>query len=257
MEKTAERVLDIPTLATFEKSYHWWNMTHAAAVTLFVAGSQIPAIALPSSAALAIWVAVALPLLFVLGYRLHPDGAGPSLPNALTASRALSAVVLLSLVGLLQAGFVSQSVLQGTAAWWMAAGLGVITLTDFFDGRIARRMRAGRFGETWDMECDAAFALGLSLLLRTIHSVPLFVLAIGLMRYLYVLLWRYDCDPADVPRAYKLYAKTVTALLVTGLIVSLVPVIPSTARVVLLSVLLTLQVISFLWDLILQRRARS
>lgn len=257
MEKTVERVLDIPTIASFEKSYHRWNLTHAAAVSLFVAGTQIPVTSLASSTALAIWVAVALPLLFVLGYRLHPDGAGPGLPNALTASRALGAAVLLGLVGFLKADLVPEQVLRGSVAWWLAGGLGIITLTDFFDGRIARRLHAGRFGETWDMECDAAFVLGLSLLLRTIYPVPISVLFIGLMRYLYVLLWRYDSDPADVPRAYKLYAKTVTAILVTGLILGLIPVISSAIRVVLLSILLTLQGISFLWDLILQRRVGS
>ena len=255
MQESVQQVLRVPTLASFDRSYHRWNMTHAAAVTIFIVGSQFEAIAVASTAALTIWVAIALPLLFALGYRRHPDGAGPGLPNALTATRAFSAVLLVGLSGALRAGLAPGAVIQGAAPWWLAGALAVITLTDFFDGRIARRMQAGRFGQTWDMECDAAYALGLSLLLRTMYQVPLFVLAIGLMRYLYVLVWHYDGDPERVPRIYKLYAKTVTALLVSGLIVSLIPTIPQTERVVLLAVLLALQSVSFVWDLILQRRS--
>lgn len=256
MQDSVQQIFRLPSLAKFDRSYHRWNMTHATAVTVFVVGSQIEAISLASTAALTIWVALALPLLFALGYNRHPDGAGPGLPNALTAVRALSAVLLVGLSGALRAGLAPGAVVQGAAPWWLAGALAVITLTDFFDGRIARRMHAGRFGQTWDMECDAVYAMALSILLRTMYQVPMFVLAIGLMRYIYVLVWHYDGDPADVPRLYKLYAKTVTALLVSGLIVSLIPVIPHQVRVILLAVLLAMQTVSFLWDLVLQRRAR-
>ncbi len=242
-------------LNRFLTNYHRWSLVHATIITALVVATEVTPFAAQLLGALSIWIFVAIAGLFQLGYRLHPDGAGSVVPNALTASRAGAAVALLVFVvlRLLSAG--REPIVEAAAAWWIAGSLGVVVLTDFFDGRLARRAGSGRFGATWDMECDSVFAIALALYLRVAFHVTPLVLAIGLMRYLYVLLFRYDSDPAIVPRGYKLFAKVVTALIVTGMIVATAPVLSSAARLGIVVFLLFLQLLSFGWDLLLQRRS--
>lgn len=239
--------------ATFADAYHRWNLTHASAVVVLVLVAQFALLRPVALALLALWIAGALGALFLLGRRVHPDGAGPAMANLLTATRVVVAVALVGIVVVTAYVPEAAAALRSSLGWYLVGMLLVVELTDLLDGHVARRLNAGAFGATWDMESDAAYALALSLAVRHVHEAPVFVLLIGLLRYLYVLLWHYDREPTAVPRAYKLFAKTTTAILVTTLILALLPPVGDTLRAVSLLVVLGLQLVSFGWDLVLQR----
>ncbi|MFW6213478.1 MAG: CDP-alcohol phosphatidyltransferase family protein [Spirochaetota bacterium] len=244
-----------PSLYAFERIYHRWNMTHAAIVTVLILAAELALVASTATLVLAVWSAIALCALFTIGKRFHPDGAGPAVPNTLTSFRVFAAVAVFVILGVAFARPRTAALFAEQLGWWMVGGLLLIETSDLLDGYLARRMRSGRFGCTWDMESDAIFAMALSLSLRHLHGVGIFVLAIGLMRYLYVLLARFDGDPKVYPKAYKLLAKTTTAILVSALIVMHAPIFSSAARSVILLSVLALQLTSFSWDFVLQRRA--
>lgn len=228
--------------------------------------------------AAAIWAAIAMPRLYAIGRRTLPHEIGSRLPNLLTAVRAAAAIGLFILVGL--GGLALIGRLGGTGnglaltgrrgavgaatgvayspelvAWALVATLALVELTDFFDGQVARRRGPSVFGATWDMECDALFTLALSVTAHRLYRVGAFVLAIGLMRYLYVLIWRYDGDPPRYPAAFKLYAKTTAAAIVVTLIATMAPVVGQRLRTASLLVVLVMQVVSFGWEILLHRRA--
>lgn len=253
---------------TFDRAYHWWNLTHAAiltAGTLVLVMTQVAddagrasGVASTILPAMAGWSAVALGLLYIASRRLSfvqsnsegSDAGGPAhwIPDALTAVRGTAAVALLwalPAVGQWSAGTV----------WAVGSTLALVELTDFFDGRAARRFGPSAFGAVWDMENDALFTLSLSLLVYLRYGVAPLVLLLGLMRYLYVLVWRFDSDPITVSPAYKRFAKTTAAAIVVTLIVTVAPLVPSQVRRMALAVVLVMQLVSFGWDLILQYRA--
>jgi phosphatidylglycerophosphate synthase len=144
--------------------------------------------------------------------------------------------------------------LRSSGGWILVGTLLLVEVTDFVDGRMARKHQSGSFGSTWDMESDAIYALALSLTVRHIFAVEYHVLLIGLMRYLYVLLWHYEGSRTAVPRVHELYAKTATAVLVTTLIVVMAPPITGSLRAVSVGIVLFMQLISFGWDIALQLR---
>ncbi|MFO8065776.1 MAG: CDP-alcohol phosphatidyltransferase family protein [Spirochaetia bacterium] len=95
--------------------------------------------------------------------------------------------------------------------------LGVALLSDFLDGRVARRRETSRFGEEWDMQNDAAFAMLLSVAAVVFVGVESWVVVIGLARYLFVLGVPGSHDAVHTPRPYALFGKTVCALTVITL----------------------------------------
>ncbi len=233
----------------FDRAYHRWNVTHAivlsaTALMALLVGPLIWSVA-------GLWTTTAILILYLLGRRLLAEGTGAVLPNMLTAVRAMTATVLF--FGVAISSYFDLSI-DDPATWAIAAALLAIELTDFFDGRIARRRGTCRFGSTWDMECDAVFTLALAATVKHIYTVGAYVLLIGAMRYLYVLLWRYDGDPPVCPRVYKLYAKTTAATIVVVMIASLAPIWAPRARTTMLLAVLGMQVLSFGWDIVLQRR---
>lgn len=243
----------------FATFYHRWNLLHALALT---AGTVVLALARPTSPvvlrsaalALALWSAGAVFLLYRAGRRFLSDGSmGNGLSNLLTAARGTAAVGLFVLVALVP-------VIPTPGVWLLVAVLGLVEVTDFLDGYTARRAAArgqhSDFGPTWDMEHDALFTLAISVALLVYYNLPVFVLAIGLMRYAYVVVCRVDGDPVVLPRAYKVFAKTVAAAIVITGITTLAPIIPDWLRLGSLAVVLGLQSLSFGWDWILQRRSR-
>lgn len=178
-------------------------------------------------------------------------GAAPRghwIPDALTAGRGVAAVAVLVMLPQVAQWSV------GTV-WAVGSALAVVELTDFFDGRLARRFGPSAFGALWDMENDALFTLSISLLVYLRYGVAPFVLLLELMRYLYVLIWRFDSDPVTVSPAYKLFAKTTAAAIVVTLIVAVAPILPEWLRTAALAVVLGMQLVSFGWDLVLQYRA--
>lgn len=239
---------------SFRRIYRIWSLTNAGVVVGLVVLSEIAPLSPFALAALTVWSGVAVALLFLFGKQRHPDGSGPAIPNLLTTTRLIAAVLVLALTAADTVYPIVGRMIRSSVGWILVAALLVVELTDFFDGRLARRMDSGGFGAVWDMENDVVYALALSLLLRHVHEVAIFVLLIGTMRFLYVLLWHYESEPATVPRVYKLYAKTTAALIATTLIVAVVPIVGPRLRTGALAGILVMQMISFGWDLVLQRR---
>jgi phosphatidylglycerophosphate synthase len=94
--------------------------------------------------------------------------------NAVTAVR-LGICLFLALVG------------QYLAPWLVALVGGIILAADGLDGCLARRdNQASVFGARFDMEADAFFMLVMSMLAIMLNRLGIWVIAAGLLRYVYV-----------------------------------------------------------------------
>lgn len=257
MSVTSRAAQDGLSATGFDRFYHWWNQGHAAVITLLVVAAEFPVVSRIALIALSAWVPLAMLVLFLAAWRIHPDGPGSLIPNILTTVRVAAGVALLLLIALNPFYPGVGAFLRDMTGFVLVAALLLVEVTDFFDGYAARRRKTGRFGSTWDMESDAVFAMTLALTLRHFHGVAPHVLAIGLMKYLYVLFSRYDGDPPEPPSSYKKYAKTVAATLVIALIVGLAPVLGPVVRNVGFAVILALQLSSFGWDFLLRLKSRN
>lgn len=242
---------------SFQRRYHRWNRSNAAAVILFsgviLAFPRVwnGGLAAGAYVLFGLWGAAALLRLYRFGRSMLPTTGDTWPADLLTATRGVAATILLVVLG--TAG---EALYSAPSRWVLLVFLAVSETTDFFDGRVARRRGPSRFGSTWDMENDAFFTVALShaaLLVSGARSV--FVL-IGLMRYLYVLFLPYHSAPPWVPAAYRRYAKVVAAATVVTQIVVLAPLIPTAVRTTALATILILLLISFTWDLLLHRRSK-
>ncbi len=173
------------------------------------------------------------------GARLGPRPFG--LPNQVTLLRA----GLVCLVGgaLLASG-------QAPAMSWSLAGLIAVALSlDALDGWLARRLRlASAFGARFDMEIDALLLMILALLVWQAGQVGAWVLAIGLIRYAFVLaglLLPWLRAPLPPSRRRKVVCAQQG---VTLLVCLLPPVAPWLAGAVAASALICL-VLSFVVDI--------
>jgi phosphatidylglycerophosphate synthase len=78
-----------------------------------------------------------------------------------------------------------------TMSWSLAGLIAAALALDAVDGWLARRLRlVTRFGARFDVEVDALLLLILALLVWQAHQVAAWVLAIGLLRYGFVLAGR-------------------------------------------------------------------
>lgn len=253
---------------SFPRRYHRWNVTHALVLTagtvaaLILARPGAPTDGTSVAAGsvlfvLAAWSTVALSRLAWIARRELGDGIGPILPNLLTLTRGVAAVVLIGTIPITATTVVDRP----GSIWTIGVSLALIEVTDFLDGRAARRLarrsRPSVFGPTWDMENDALFTLALSLFHTLVMETGTFVVAIGLMRYVYVLGTGADGDPPVYPAAYKRYAKVTAATVVITLIASLIPWLPPWIRSGAPAIVLVMLTVSFGWDLVLQVRARG
>lgn len=240
---------------TFAEAYHRWNTLHAAVLTLTTIATFIPEIGAFSWLAAAVWGLLSMLWLYATGASTLKEGVGSTVPNLLTAIRTIAAITLFGVAALYERVTATGSVSGETFRWWLVGVLALVETTDFFDGKIARSRGASAFGATWDMESDALFTLALSAGARTVAGRASFVLLIGAMRYLYVLIWRYDSDPPVHPPIYKLFAKTIAATIVVTLIAVLAPMVGRSLGNVALFVVLALQTTSFGWEVVLHVRA--
>jgi phosphatidylglycerophosphate synthase len=145
--------------------------------------------------------------------------------NWVTAARAFYAV---SLVGYALAALVSGAAPSAALRWfWVALALGALAL-DGVDGRLARQLgQTSAFGARFDMETDAVMVLGLSLLAWLCGQVGAWVLAGGLMRYIFVLGgWAWPALAAPLPRRLRRQAACVAQMAV--LILAAAPAIAPT-----------------------------
>jgi len=198
--------------------------------------------AFKAPAAFALSMAVALGFL----HEHHPFARfGPA--NQVTMIRALVVALIVGLVGELRA-----PVLAATAA----AASGVVTMLDGLDGWLARRHRiASAYGARFDMEVDALLILALSILAWRFEKAGVWVVASGVMRYVFVTAgWWWTWLRAPLPPSRRRQA--VCVFQVAALTIALVPfIVPPLSTIITASALAAL-VYSFLVDILcLWRRA--
>lgn len=140
-------------------------------------------------------------------------------------------------------------------SWWLVLLAAPAVLLDAVDGRVARHTgTASAQGSRLDMETDAALLLVLTVPLA--FTIGPWVLAIGLMRYAFVVLswfrpaWR---EPLD----FSQFRRVVAAIQAVVLVVALVPVVPLTGACIILALSLALLLTSFLRDIITLERGTS
>jgi phosphatidylglycerophosphate synthase len=168
---------------------------------------------------------------------------GPA--NQITAARA----VLVGLVATLGAQPPTATMAAGaTATAALAAAL------DGVDGWLARRTgSASAFGARFDMEVDALLILVLSVLVWRHEKAGAWVIASGLMRYLFIAAgWLQPWMRQQLPPSRR--RQTVCAVQVVTLVVALAPwVTPPFSAAIAAGALLALTV-SFLVDILWLRQ---
>ena len=139
------------------------------------------------------------------------------------------------------AGALVQPGLYQELAWWLSALALVALVLDGVDGWLARRLNeVSDFGARFDMEVDAALILILCLGLMAADKAGLWVLAIGLMRYVFVAAARaWPWLAAPLPPSFR--RKLVCVWQVAALLICLTPIIgPVLATPILVSALVLL-----------------
>ena len=165
----------LPALASWTARRGLVLAAAALAVALVLAGARIPELPLCVTLS-AFGLVVAVAHAGLDGYH-SAERFGAA--NGVTLFRAAGAALI---GGLALAGGPPEG-----AAYWLAAFSALLLSLDGIDGWLARRARlASRFGARFDMETDALTVLALSALVWQMDKVGPWVLAIGLMRYVFV-----------------------------------------------------------------------
>lgn len=108
---------------------------------------------------------------------------------------------------------------------WVIAGLALTALVlDGLDGWLARRTATtSAFGARFDMELDAFLILVLCMNLVALEQVGAWALAVGAMRYVFLLAgWRWRWLAAPLPESRR--RKSVCVWQVLALMIALIPV---------------------------------
>jgi phosphatidylglycerophosphate synthase len=179
-------------------------------------------------------------VLFSFGFlhRHHPfTRFGPA--NQITTVRAILVA--------LAAGVIGEPRVPVLAA--SAAGIGLFaTALDGLDGWLARRTRiASAFGARFDMEIDALLILVLSILVWQFGKAGIWVIASGLLRYVFTAagaIWSWLA--ASLPQSRRRQA--ICVLQIVSLTLALIPMIAPPFSTTLAAVALLLLSYSFLVD---------
>jgi phosphatidylglycerophosphate synthase len=223
----------------------------AAALAASLAGVPVAGLwGRPAAVALALYAGIAASV--VCGAQRHGlrrFGAA----NAVTLLRAAMIAFLVALA-LLPAPL--PPALRGTAVALGGAGL----LLDGVDGWLARRGGTeSRFGARFDMEIDALSVLVFTFLLLRAGQAGLWVLAIGLARYVFVGIgWLWPPLARELPESLR--RKTVCVVAVLALLVALAPVVDAILAGMICAAALVLLLSSFAMDcawLLTSRRAAA
>jgi phosphatidylglycerophosphate synthase len=178
--------------------------------------------------------------------RHHPFGRFGA-ANQLTTVRAILVALIAGLIG--EPRFPMVAVAAGIASL-------IVTALDGVDGWIARRARvASAFGARFDMEVDALLILVLSILVWQFGKAGPWVLASGLVRYVFVvagsvLPWL----AAPLPPSRR--RQTICVLQIAGLTLAIFPAVASPFSTALAAVALAALAGSFLVDTMWLWRAR-
>jgi phosphatidylglycerophosphate synthase len=197
-------------------------------------------------------VALFAALLALLDRRLahHPHGRFGR-ANRITLLRA-------GVACLLAARVLDPLPVAASERWVMAAVAAAALLLDGADGWAARRDGlCSRFGARFDMEVDAFAILVLCALALKIAAVPGWVLAIGLMRYVYVAAGNFAPVlrrklPDRPGSAWR--RKTIAVCQSIALIAALTPALDRTCAALACAAALSLLAYSFAADVVLLLR---
>jgi phosphatidylglycerophosphate synthase len=174
-------------------------------------------------AALLCYALIALLTLFALARHYHPNRFG--LANAITLGRAAITAALFGLFGeWLLNGVPSFTDVQ---RWSLAAMAVLILIMDGLDGPAARRSGlASPFGAWFDMEADAVFVLSLYLLVLASGIAGPWVLACGMLRYLFLIAGQVD-ERLTAPLPPLRRRKAIYVVQAGAPIVALTPLCPA------------------------------
>jgi phosphatidylglycerophosphate synthase len=170
--------------------------------------------------------------------------------NAVTALRA-AMIAFLAALALLPAPLATE--LRTLALALGLAGL----LLDGIDGWLARRGgTASRFGARFDLETDALSVLVFTFLLLRAGQAGLWVLAIGLARYIFVGVgWLWPPLARELPPSLR--RKTICVVVVVALLGALAPLVDAAPARMICAAALVLLLSSFamdcVWLLLLRR----
>ena len=181
----------------------------------------------------------ALAILFILANRQHPPQFG--LANCITLVRLIITALLASTIG-------SLHLITETGLWNLIAFAVLAALLDGLDGMVARtRRETSSFGEKFDMEVDAAFILILALLVWELSNMGSWVLAAGLLRYIFVAAsWPLSALRAALPPSFR--RKLACVLQITALIFALCPLVSPTLQLTFVAAATIFLFLSFIRD---------
>jgi phosphatidylglycerophosphate synthase len=225
----------------------WWWVA-AGVIGLFLSTFLSP-LSFAGWAAGAGYLVVSTVLLSVALGRRGAERFGPA--NAVTATRSM-------LIGIVTAVVVTSFTQPVSVVFLVALAAPTLAL-DAVDGWVARRTSsASPLGARFDMEADAFLLLVLSA--YDVRIVGGWILAIGLMRYLFVAAgWLFPRMRSQLPPRY--WRKVVTAACGIALVVVASGLLPSPFDVLAGAVALGLLVESFgrdvIWLVRVNSRARS
>lgn len=139
-----------------------------------------------------------------------------------------------------------------SAEMWLAFGIALITLAlDGVDGWTARRAAlVSRFGARFDMEVDSFFALVLALIAYQTGQAGIWILALGLPRYLFWIAGHvWPQLSRDLPERQS--RKVICVFQIGTLVAFLVPVLPSVLLTVTAALAAMALACSFARDILL------
>jgi phosphatidylglycerophosphate synthase len=179
------------------------------------------------------------------------------------AGRSRGGFGIANQVTLLRAGLVclaGGALLAGGSAisgWSLSALVAAALCLDGIDGWLARRLAiSSGFGARFDLEIDALLILVLALLVWQSGRVGPWVLAIGLMRYVFVLAsWRFPAMRAPLPPSRR--RQTICVQQGVSLLICLLPPVGSALANVSAGLALLALLASFATDIIYLVRVRK
>lgn len=200
---------------------------------------------------------IGLPLSYLLqaalGFLAIAALAFLALPRHLPQRRfgaANDVTLLRAVICALCIGLLGPAETAAAASWWLPSLAGFALALDGLDGWAARRWRsASEFGARFDMELDALFILVLALLVYGLGKAGIWVLASGLLRYLFVAAaWVWPRLAASLPP--RRGRQTACVLQTLALVFCLIPLAVPPVSTALAAGGLTLLSLSFLIDLV-------
>ncbi|MDM0076561.1 CDP-alcohol phosphatidyltransferase family protein [Variovorax sp. J2P1-59] len=204
------------------------------------------------------WFHVKAVGLFIAAFAIVQRGLLEHSPNLRFGPANRVTLVRLALVALLAAGVGEPSADAAAIAWATIVIATTAALLDALDGPLARaRGFASEFGARFDMETDALMVLVLCLLVLHFDKAGMWIMAAGLMRYVFVLAaaaWPWLARP--LPASQR--RKAVCVAQITSLIVCLGPIVPVAWSQVIAAASLAALSASFGMDIVwLARRRHS